>query len=138
MNYQEILKKDKSIIIVDYSLVNVMGTLLGFDGEFNLKLYNAMLEAEKRGEKILLYSVNPPSYLKSIVNLKKFPCIGKEIFFSPQKHIVLGKVIDDNLKKGESFSLSNEQNLIHPDDVEEYVFSRDELPEGLENPLFKI
>ena len=138
MDYKETLEKNSDIIIIDFSLVNVMGTLLGFDGKFNEKLYDAMLNAEKEGEKILLYSINPPFYLKRIVDLKKFPCILKDIFFSPEKHMVLGKIFDDNLRKGAKFMLSHDENLIHPDDVDKYVFSRDEMPADLKNPLFKF
>ncbi len=138
MNYKETLEKNQDIIIIDYSLVNVMGTILGFDGEFNKELYDAMLKAEDEGEKILLYSINPPFYLKRIVDLEKFPCIGKDIFLSPVPHMCLGKIIDDKLVKGAKFLLSNDENLIHPDEVDRYAFSRDEIPEGLKNPLFKL
>lgn len=138
MDYKKILKEDEDIVIIDYSLVNVMGTLLSFSGEFNEELYDAMLKAESEGEKILIYSINPPFYLHRLVDLEKFPCIGKEIFLSPVSHMCLGKIIDDKLVKGAKFFLSKDENLIHPADTEKYNFSRDELPAGLKNPLFKI
>lgn len=104
MNYVEILKHNPEIMILDGSLVDVVGTLLqGF--ALNKPLYAAMEEAHSRGEKIYIYSGGCDfRELAALgIDFQKFPFIDKLSLISESNirviHILLcSKKIIDNIE----------------------------------------
>lgn len=133
MNYIETLKNNPSIVIIDGSLVDVMGTLLQ-GNELNKNLYAAMEEAYSRGEKIYIYSsfCDTSKLADKGVDFKKFPYVSKNsLGYEP--HMVLGKIVDDDKT---CMMMSNKSNYITPWQ-DEYSFSTDPIPEGLPNRIFK-
>ena len=133
MNYIETLKNDPDIVIINGSLVDVMGTLLQ-GNKLNEKLYSAMEEAHSRGERIYIYSgfCDTNKLTQMGVDFKKFPYVSKNSL-TDETHMVLGKIVDDDKTY---MLMSNEKNYVHPSQ-HEYVFSTDPIPEGLPNRIFK-
>ena len=141
--YQETLKNDPEIVVIDGSLVDIMGTL-NQNGKLNEPLYKAMEAAQEKGDNVYLYSsMYSEETLKGLgVDLDKFPVISKDTFIGlygpPIEYMVLGKVIDDK-SIGEQnllITLSNEDSYIYPN-KETYDFTRDKLPEGIDNTVMK-
>ena len=141
MDYEEIVEQKPDLKLIDGHLVDIQGTLIGvFDGKLNQPLYEAMLEAYDKGEKIYIYSSVPAAdYLQKFgVDTDKFPLMSKSSFKGnwcdehKTYYIVTGKIVDDAHPKyqGLNIILTNENAYLYPNQ-QSYSFERTPMSDDL-------
>ena len=133
-DHKEILETNPDVCLLDGHLVDVQGTLISlFGNKLNEALYNSMLEAQKAGEKIYIYSSLPnvKKLQERGVDTEKFEVISKSKFVGERYTIVTGKIVDDR-KPDDSLNiiLTDPNGHIYPSQ-KTYSFERTPMPEDL-------
>lgn len=150
-NWKDVIASNFDVRLLDGHLVDVMGTLIGSDvGGFNRPLYDAMLNAYDKGEKVYIYSMDPKTMLPQLkevgVDTEKFPVIPKSFDNEsrelarlygqrrpkPLYTIVTGQIIDNDdpykLCKG---IITTDENAWKKPEQSSYSFTRTDMPKEL-------